>query len=392
MKIKKLNLNIFIGHHKTGSTSIQHWMARNSHKMLNHKHLYPFCDELSLLYSEAHANHQLNWDNFTKALPTVQSIGFSKNYLEPHNALAFKILNEIYGANMPPWHQNLPEQCGDIFNLIHSQIKYYAPDAVHIVSEVLSNFGGSDKGMTDYFYREFPDCTPNLFVILRRPDEYLSSWYRQELCFGYPMMGSIQERFKNVYRESIHFDYKKMLFDWVNKLSSEQVCIARYDDIKDKGGSLHWYLNQSRYQDTPLSRKKEVKDWANPSLHPAFINLIRESNTNLPRNKSLRMISLLKSLSQHSVLPPVKEIELYGRDFRQVLINEFEPIDSYLGSLFGQSHFFDDLNEMATPKTISLVEAERSVTGFLRENLMPTLDREQSDCLEAWIKTIHGRG
>ena len=392
MAIKNLNLNIFIGHHKTGSTSIQHWMAKNHNKMLNHNHLYPFCDELSLLYSKAQLNNQPKWNDFINALPTVRSISYSKNFQEPHNALAFKMLEENCDAKMPPWHQNLPDKCTDIFNLIHSQINYYTPEAVHIVSEVLSNFGGSKTNMIDCFYSEFSYCIPSLFVILRRPDEYLSSWYRQELCFGYPMMGSINERYHNIYRESIHFDYKKMLSGWVNKLSSEHVYITRYNDIRDKGGSLSWYLNRSQYQGSQSSENNKTNEWANPSLHPAFINLIRKSNTNLPLNKTLRMISLLKSLSQHSTLPPMNEIELYGQEFRQVLVNEFKPIDNYLGSLSGKTHFFDDLNEMAVPKTISLTEAERSTTEFLRVNLMPKLDHEQSEFLEAWIKSAQKKG
>lgn len=367
-------------------------MARNHNRLIENKHLYPFCDILSVLYSNSESNDSKH-ENFVNAFPEIQSIGHSKNYLEPHNALAFKMLQDNSGAKIPPWHPNLPERSQDMFKLIHSQINYHSPKTVHIISEVLSNLGANDCTMIDQIYQEFSYCNPNLFVILRRPDEYLSSWYRQELCFGYPRMGSIRERFRNIYRNSIHFDYQKLLFRWIDKNPSNQISIARYDKIRNQDGSLNWYLNCSEVIDNLLlSNHESGRNWANPSLHPAFINLARKANTQLPLHKALRVISCLKDLSQHSSLPPANDVELFGKEFRMLLIREFKPIDCYLGSLFGKTRFFEDLDEMVHLKKIPLIEAEQNVSGFLHETLLSSLDQEQSAIVELWIKNIEKKG
>ena len=92
---------IFIGQHKCGTTSIQDFLS-SSYQKFQKGYLYPFPDIQSIINNR-----------FKKALiKNIRLIIILKIFLEkfePHNKLAFKLIDEKYNLGMPPWHTN--EEC-----------------------------------------------------------------------------------------------------------------------------------------------------------------------------------------------------------------------------------------------------------------------------------------
>lgn len=382
-----MKTHVFIGHHKTGSTSIQRHLAVNSQGFIERGYLYPFADLTSILCSKC----SFYWrDPGAPASPLkerINAIANSKNFLEPHNGLAFVMLKEAMGLDVPEWHVGLPRSSTEIFSLVADQVVDSGAHTLLIASEVLANFGKANQGLVQRLLHGLPAEERNLHVILRRPDDYLHSWYRQELCFGYPRMGSLCERLRNCYLNSIHFDYRLMLREWAESNAFLQLDIRDYRDLRNCGGSVNWFLDAVGA--SALSQEEENgTDWANISLHPAFVNLVRRGNTHLPRKQALDLTRILKTLGPCDELAPAKDVELIGADGRKLLLERFDPINRYLGTLVSRPVFFADVEEMALQSPIPLAAAEAVAARVALERLSGQLTPRQLELLESWALSV----
>lgn len=382
----KLKLHLFIGHHKSGSTSIQHHLAVNSQPLLKRGYLYPFADLISILCSRCGFPSGSMPDGMRSELQKrIQDFCNHKDFLEPHNGLAFIMLREVLGCEVPAWHKGLPSSSDEIFSLIHEQTAESNAHTLLIASEVLANFSAAGKGLVSHLMQGLPAAEIFVHAILRRPDDYLHSWYCQELCFGYPRMGSLPQRLRNRYLSSIHVDYELMLKDWVHIHDGSHVNLADYRDVRLGNGSVAWFLKAVGL-DEPDQNNAHESSWANPSLHPAYVNLVRHSNTVLDRKQAIGLTRELKTLGPTDGLPPPGQVELLGRISRQLLFERFAPINCYLGSLVHRPLFFPDLNEMITERPLALSDVEADAAIIAQKCLGDRLSPDQRELLDDWVR------
>jgi len=125
-----LKLVIFIGHFKTGSSSIQSFLSSNFLRLLQAGILYPSVE------SQGAA-----WNMRAMMRGRDESTaGKSLNIIEPHNALALRLKNEEDGHGMPSYYPHPPSGF-QMLELLENQISELAPNAVVLCSEVFSLFG-----------------------------------------------------------------------------------------------------------------------------------------------------------------------------------------------------------------------------------------------------------
>ena len=379
--------HVFIGHHKTGSTSIQRHLAVNHQNLTANGYLYPFADLTSILCSKCACTWRNSADHPNPLAERINALISSKNFLEPHNGLAFVMLKEATGLDVPEWHKGLPGSSTEILALVADQIIDSGAHTLLIASEVLANFGKANPDLVQRLLNGLPSDERHLHVLLRRPDDYLQSWYRQELCFGYPRMGSLSQRLRNFYLTSIHYDYRLMMRAWVDSHAFLQQDIRNYREVRNSGGSVNWFLDAVGA--SAFSKEGQIgSDWENLSLHPAFVNLVRKGNTHLPRKQALDLIRVLKTLGQSDGLAPAKDVELIGADGRQLLCECFDPINRYLGKLVSKPVFFEDVEEMSEQNPIPLPAAEIVAARVALDRLSSQLSPRQFEILEFWALEV----
>ena len=378
----KLHVNLFVGHHKTGSTSIQRHLAIHNQELIGQGFLYPFVDLVSILCGRC-AFRDAALDLPAMGLQArINTFASKKNFLEPHNGLAFTMLHEFCGAEVPVWHKGLPASSEVMFTLIREQLDDSGAESLLIASEALANFGGVGNGLVQRLLHGLPTGQRKLMAILRRPDDYLHSWYVQELCFGYPRMGTLSERFSNLYMDSIHVDYRLMLSAWIENDAFAQLDLCDYRELLTNGGSVPWFLEAAGVGAATLEGHDDTR--ANPSLHPAFVNLVRRSNTHLPHKQAMDLISLLKTLGLNHGLPPATDVELLGAAARRLLCRRFEPINGYLGNLVNRQLFFPDTELMQRERPFPLHAVEPDAARLASELLSPQLTPIQLKLVESW--------
>ena len=288
---------------------------------------------------------------------------------------------------VPPWHGGLPANSAEMFKLLQEQLEESNAHTVVIASEVFANFGAVGKALVARLLEDLPEGERSLHVILRRPDDYLHSWYAQELCFGYPRMGTLAQRLKNVYLDSIHVDYCLMLNDWIQSRSFSATYLTDYRKVKSLGGSIPWFLQAVGLSSIDLGGDSK-STWVNPSLHPGFVNLVRHSNTVLPRHQAQHLISLLKKIGPADGLPPPSEVELLGTASRQLLYERFMSVNNYLGNLVKQPLFFLDAEAMREQRPIPLKAIETAAASIALDRVVSQLSPRQLEVVIGWARGL----
>ncbi|NBB97279.1 MAG: hypothetical protein GVY34_03785, partial [Alphaproteobacteria bacterium] len=130
-----MRVTCHIGHHKTGTTSLQTFLSQNSHRLAQTGILYPWTD----FEGAAHAVSKATGAGDRKAVLPF-------NIREPHNALAFRMLSDaLPGWKVPPHHPNLPHS-RQMLLAVANQMAALEPKEVVLCSEVMSHFGKSATG------------------------------------------------------------------------------------------------------------------------------------------------------------------------------------------------------------------------------------------------------
>ncbi len=341
---------IFFGHHKVGSTALQAFFARNHLELLQRGILYPAVEVEGLAQSLAGA---LNPDR----PPALDRM----NVREPHNALAFRMLAQATGGKPPAWHGNLPG-VGQMLRAIRLQADYLKPHTVILCSEVMSNFGSNHPKLIDTLRDIFPNADYELYCVLRRPDEYLTSWHAQRLRFG-DKVSALSDKAARNYFPSIHFDYKRLLVPWIKRFPDSPLHLRNYADVLAAGGSTEDFLAQC---DIGFPAGLIPAGRANASLPRAAMELVRRGNHDLPAEQAHSLRQYL--LEQGDRLNPVKnaDVEMFGANLRADMSRQFAPVHDYLSTLTGQP-FFPDIDQLPTPRPIP----EAQATAQLLERLDP---------------------
>ncbi|RMF35371.1 MAG: hypothetical protein D6754_13415 [Alphaproteobacteria bacterium] len=351
-----MKLILYIGHHKVGSTALQGYLARNALALLEHGILYPAVESEGLIHLLALATKR-------QAQPMLDRM----NVREPHNALAFRMLAKSTGRETPPWHGVLPG-LPIMLRTIRHQIELLQPQTVILCSEVFSNFGAGHEPMIEKLRDMFSESGTELYCALRRPDEYLVSWYGQRLRFGYKMVPLAEGRaLKDT--ETIHFDYRMLLAPWLQVFDGAKLHLRNYSDILAAGGSVEDFTARVGCDFPP---SLSAKGPANRGFPRAAFEILRQANAELDPVEARRLREFFLDLPPELSPIPDRDVEPFGADLRAELFARFAPIHDYLSRLSGEGDFFPDLEEMLAPRPVPLAEASAELLRQLDPHTMPT--------------------
>lgn len=347
-----MKVAFFIGHHKTGSTSLQSYLGNNYLTLLCQGILYPAVEAEGI---------SANLAAVLAGKTAPVSIG-QFNLREPHNALAFRMMHEANGDAMPDWHPNLPHGF-QMLNLIEQQLLAIQPEQVIICSEVMSRFAdrGTRKIMPRLISRlGFFDST--IVLNLRRIDEYLASWHLQRLKFG-ATVKPLRAGAYALYYPNIHFRYDRIVENWRKAFPEADIVVRNYDDVCKAGGSVVDFFAQAKINHVPAAED----DRLNTSIPHAMAEIVRLGNIQAPQLRHA-IQSYLEDAAQRILIANNAEVELYGEEHRAALLAAFEPVHAALSAHLGIDAFFTDLDSAAKPRDIPELDAARSALDELRKD------------------------
>lgn len=343
-----------IGHHKTGTTTLQTFLSQNSHRLLQNGIMYPWTE------SEG-ASH---------AVAKAMSLGDRKEILpfnirEAHNALAFRILSDaLPGWKVPPYHAHLPHS-SQMMYMLWNQIEVLNPKTIVLCSEVMSHFG---KIAPDQIGRMRTQAFGKaeefvLWCTLRRPDEQLVSWHGQQLRFGEsPAPLSNADHGMNLH--GLHVDYRGVIEPWLNQIPEAIPALRPYRDVIAAGGSVEDFIKGTGL---PWPTDLLPANTMNVSFKPAVISLLRLANKNLPPEDAIKLRKSTSFFTNGMHLPSNSEVEFFGAAQRARLAAHFAPIHHWLSMTIGRAAFFDDIAEMEQCRPIS----ERESLQALLDQITP---------------------
>ena len=348
---------MFIGHHKVGSSTLQTFLARNAVALLRHGILYPSVEAegMSLALRDALRGKSDRYEPL------------SFNVREPHNALAFRLLNEKTGTPVPPIHTLLPAS-HQMFHLIQKQIEALQPKAVIFCSEVFSNFGGSAPELITTLKEILPLSNVRILCTLRRPDEYLASWHGQRLRFGHKVR-ALRNAGAAPYFDGIHFDYKLMLAPWRAAFPDADFVVRNYHDVLKGGGSVQDFITQSGIV---FPKGLHTTPNRNPGIPYALMEIVRQIIHTFPKPHDL-FTPILQKTARFD-MPPNSEIEMFGAQNRALMMEEFAPIHAYLAQFAKGDLFFPTIADVAVPRRMPELEAVRHVLPQVQRYVKRTLE------------------
>lgn len=364
---RPLQVILFIGHHKVGSTSLQDYLSRNAAALARSGILYPYADFEGLAHQAAAAAGQG---------PALGSLPI--NVREPHNALAFRMLAAGAGGRVPPYHKRLPA-LPQMVHAIQQQIRFTEPHTVILAAEVFANFNAAAPKLIKQLAGYFPGAEFTLVATLRRIDEYLASWHGQRLKFGH-QLAPLREDGLDGYFQGIHFDYRLMLEGWLKTLPDARLILRDYTEVRAGGGSVADFIARTGLE-LPAGLAPERRE--NDSIHRGIYEIIRRGNLQLPDRKAAELRRALRERTPELELPSSRRIELFGADNRQRMLERFRPIDAWLGEVAGRPAFFEDLEQVLEVQPLAEEEVFRAALERVCGGLPEGLDQEAADFLKA---------
>lgn len=342
-----------IGHHKTGTTTLQAFLSQNFAALLRKGILYPWTESegAALALSQG-----MRIGEGTKALLPI-------NFREAHNALAFRMLADTLPKwKVPPYHRMLPHS-RQMLLAIRNQISTLAPGSVVLCSEVMSHFGKVAPDLIPRLRAEaFPDTQDfRLWCTLRRPDEQLVSWHGQQVRFGNsPPPLSDPENGLNL--NNLHVDYRGVIEPWLQQIDRATPILRPYRETLSEGGSVEDFL---RHSGISAPGGLASAPTLNISRKPGIVILMRMANARLPRPLAQELGDWLDRYSARFTLASTSEVEFFGAEARSRLAERFRPIHEWLSGIAGRPAFFTDLDRMTTCNPIPEAEALRQLLDQL---------------------------
>ena len=328
-----------IGHHKTGTTTLQAFLSENSLSLLKAGILYPWTE------SEGASNA------LARAIDASNPNGEpSFNIREPHNALAFRMLADaLPKCKVPAHHPNLPPS-RHMLMAVAKQITALKPSDVVLCSEVMSHFGkaapGQIKRLRNVALAEAQNFT--LWCTLRRPDQQLVSWHGQQVRFGQsPKPLSDPDGGLNL--KWLHVDYRGVVAPWLEQIENCTLVLRPYAETMAVGGSVEDFIQRSGLK---MPAKLRAAKTMNISMKPAVVSLLRLANAALPTEHAQKLAAEIRGITRFMKLPGSSEVEFLGLDARTRLAEHFQPIHDWLSATAGRDRFFADIEEMAVCRPV----------------------------------------
>lgn len=342
-----MKLVIFIGHFKTGSSSIQSFLSSNYLALLQAGILYPSVESQGLSRNLAviRSGHDR---------PTA---GDSLNIIEPHNALALRLKNEDDGHGVPPYYP-APPSGFQMLQFLHNQIHELEPKSVILCSEVFALLGMTAKRSgVQRLAKRFAQYDVTIYCNLRRPDEYLSSWHRQRLKFGAKLQPLSREGLHE-YLDSAHFQQAKLIEGWTEYFPKAKLVIRNFDEVRDAGGSIVDFM---RHSSLAFPSGLHIPKDQNPSVPSAFAEIGRRAILDLPPHQATEIVRWLTAARRRVNHPRDAEVEMFGPANRMLLVDRFAEIAASLDVITRTSPFYPDLGDLGELRPVDDVTAAETV-------------------------------
>lgn len=351
-----MKLIVFIGHHKVGSSALQTYLGRNAVSLLRDDILYPAVEGQGLATLLSMALNRPAGGGPDWPVGVDQPV----NLREAHNALAFAMLAEHRGKEVPPLHEGLPP-AADMLRIVERQVEVFDPAVTILAAEVFANFAPISPKLIRRLMQAFPGAEVTLTATLRRVDDYLAAWHGQRMRFGQKV--APLPKAMGHYTRNLHFNYRKMLEGWVATCPEAMLRLRSYDDVRAAGGSVQDFMGGFGL---PLPEDPGLAPPVNESLHRAFFEIMRQANATLPRPEAQALFHLLLGLGGLPDLPARSDIEMYGAAARAEMAEAFAPVHDWLGEVSGQAPFFADAEQIACLRPVPEHEAARAALAALR--------------------------
>lgn len=345
----------YIGHHKVGSTALQVFLAQNAARLLQAGILYP-CVEM---------------EGFAQLLARVSQTGddarpLPVTVLEPHSALAYRMMAEVSDRPIPAQFRMLP-RVDQMLHAIRQQIRYLNPQVVILCSEAFANFGDVDPGLITRLRHSFPDADMQIYCALRRPDAYLAAWHGQRIKVG-EAIAPLREVGPASYAGTIHTDYARLILPWVDALPDARLHLRPYEVIRAAGGSPQDFFAQVG---VPLPHGLLPAGRQNASLPLAAMEIKRRANMALEPDQAHQLARYIQGAGDRITPLPNDQVDLFGPGQRAALAEAFEPQHDILAGLTGAPDFFADADQIARPRPVPEMEAARHYLAQMRPDDLP---------------------
>lgn len=355
-----MRVTCHIGHHKTGTTSLQAFLSQNSHRLAQAGILYPWTE----FEGAAHAVSKAMGAGDRKAVLPF-------NIREPHNALAFRMLSDALPAwKVPPHHPNLPHS-RQMLVAVANQMAALEPKEVVLCSEVMSHFGKSATSQITRLRKNGLSLADafTLWCTLRRPDEQLVAWHGQQVRFGQAPK-PLSDTEHGLKLKWLHVDYRGVVEPWINNIPEARVILRPYGETVSNGGSVEDFVQGSglKWPANLLPAKT-----MNVSFKPAVISLLRLANGRLSREHAQDLADRSPALTRGMKLAGKSEVEFLGQESRAKLVAHFQPIHDWLTSVSGRPVFFSDIEEMAICRPIFETDALQQLLDQLTPSHIKTI-------------------
>jgi len=283
------------------------------------------------------------------------------NQREAHNALAFRMVTDITGNPMPPWHPGVPPT-EDLFAYLRAEIEKNAPETVVLVAELFGTLPDTEPALLGRLESFFEGARVKIVATFRRPDAYIASWHAQRLKFR-EFKPPLRTKGLDEYLGSSHLDYRKIVEPWHRAFPDAQFVVSDYADIMARGGSIEAFQ-----QDAGLAFPPGLPGVprGNPSVPYAFREVVRHGVRDLSPRMATNLVNW--TIRNHDRIDhvPDKKIELFGAQNRARLKEAFEPVHDFLGDFTGRAPFFADFDKIVETREIAELDAARESLPHLK--------------------------
>lgn len=353
---------LVIGHHKVGTTALQRNIANNLDAYRQAGVLYPVVEPEGLERLLAGMSGNLKRRDNSPI-----------NAMEPHNALAFRILADHKVMRVPQYHRALPSPNQQI-RTIHAQQRALEPEATIFVSEVMSHFGFSIPDYIPDFNKLLLEGSEvHIVLILRRPDEHIQSWFGQLIRLGSPKLPVFREGALDRFRNTIHFQFRRVLEPWMQHVPEATFHPVYYPEVIQSGGLVNFMNQMLRGHGLNIPSKLDDSTRRNVSYHPVLFEPLRRWVAECgPLTPKQEVVAQRKG--ELPALPDRKLIELWGQENRSKIFDEFLPQKLWFDEMFGPGALFSDFEKTAETLPIDDADVRADPTMAKLLNLLPDTD------------------
>lgn len=334
---------VHIGYYKTGSTVLQHFLDANRERLQCLGVCYP-----------------------TAGRP-ANDRGPPGACLPQLSVLSLGLLDSV-GAHMPNWYlvgrQRDPQlyDTAEQWRQVREQIKASNCDRAILSSEEFIRFGEDSRSheLASFVREQLLDFDVRIVCYMRRPDNYLISWYNQVVKMGVRIK---RLRFAvDRFLPTIHVNYMKALEPWIAAFGQESLLIRDFEPVRlRKHGIIADFIDLIGGSIDLTELDTEVAP--NLSIPNALVELKRLSNQLNPHpDDGRRANQAMQFIAKNWDLPNNEDIEMLDNRNRYDLYRAFEPIHRELGRIKGDgSPLFPAIDDSLFNKKTLMSDGEAAL-------------------------------